>query len=373
MMNKKQILKNDININVLNDTLDDFFESKSSGACLGDVGFCVMQNGNKLYQRYFGNVGDKTLFRIASMTKPITAVAVLIQVSRRLLDLDEPICKLLPEFAAEPSKRLITPGMLLTHTSGVGTDDAFTKAYAKMLPSDKQNLEQVTCYVAKQELSFVPNTRQSYSPLWGFDILARLVEISSGMAFHTFLKDNIFIPCGMKDTTFTPTQGQWSNMVYMHDIKQENGAFKNTVGKTTDECVFADIPTTWHCGGAGLASTLPDYVKFAQMLLGGGVAESGERILPQEYVEKMVAVNSKVTAISEVAHWGLGVRVITADKHHLPKGSFGWSGAYGSHFWIDTENKITAVLMRNSRYDGGSGSSISAELEKCVYLSCGKE
>ncbi len=374
-------MKKTINFKALTVLLNSFLETKSNISCMGGVGICVKQDNDIIYKKYAGmknldckewltaKNGDTTLFRIASMTKPITAVAVLIQVSRGLLDLDEPIFKFIPEFKAEKSKALITPRMLLTHTSGVGAAGFFDNVYEQMSLSDKACLEAVVNYISKQQLAFEPNTRQCYSPLWAFDILARLVEITSGKNFETFLIENIFTPCGMENTTFLPTEKQWANMVYMHNRVKQNNIFQNTVGTTVNGCVFSDIPTTWHCGGAGLASTLPDYTKFAQMLLKDGIAENGNRILPHNYVEKMSAVISNVTANSEYSHWGLGVRVITSDNNHRPKGSFGWSGAYGTHFWVDPKNKITAVLMRNSLYDGGGSSSISAELEKHVYLS----
>ena len=114
-------------------------------------------------------------------------------------------------------------------------------------------------------------------------------------------------------------------------------------------CVFETIPASHKCAGAGLLSSLTDYSKFANMLLSGGgdiLSEETLRLLYTPYATKEIMPGD--------TQWGLGVRVITEDGHpYLPKGSYGWSGAYGSHFWVDPVNNLTAVFMKNSRIDGG--------------------
>ena len=151
-------------------------------------------------------------------------------------------------------------------------------------------------------------------------------------------------------------------MAQMHN--RENG--KNTVFKMPDGCVFEDVPCTHFLGGAGLASTMRDYCKFARMLLDGGKAENA-RILKEETVRLL---RSPHFYKRQTESWGLGVRVITKETDTLlPEGVFGWSGAYGSHFWVDPTNRLFAVFMKNSEVDGGSGNESARNFEKAVYSS----
>ena len=129
-------------------------------------------------------------------------------------------------------------------------------------------------------------------------------------------------------------------------------------------CVFENYSTSNFLGGVGVLSGAQDYLNFAQMLLDGGVFE-GKRVNS----EASVAEISKPQVFeSPNEWWGLGVRVITGEqKDVLPTGVYGWSGAYGSHFWIDPSNQITGVYMKNSRHDGGAGAVTSRNFEKDVY------
>ena len=130
------------------------------------------------------------------------------------------------------------------------------------------------------------------------------------------------------------------------------------------DCIFETIPVTHYLSGAGLASTLHDYCNFAKMLLHRGQAED-KRILKEETVRMMGTPHVYKRATES---WGLGVRVITGNSYpYLPEGSFGWSGAYGSHFWIDPTNQIFAILMKNSKIDGGAGNESARNFEQAVY------
>lgn len=134
-------------------------------------------------------------------------------------------------------------------------------------------------------------------------------------------------------------------------------------------CVFDETPCTHFLGGAGLISSLDDYIRFAQMLLRGGEI-NGNRILSENTVKFMSEPQVPESIMHGNERWGLGMRVITSDEYkYLPKGTFGWSGAYGTHFWVDPVNGITAVYMKNSVYDGGSGAITAANFEKDVFNS----
>ncbi len=363
-------------------------------ARMGGAGICVMQGGKVLYKKYHGlrhyaaetplnaENGDSTMFRLASMSKPITAVAALIQVSRGAFELDEPIERLLPDFAEMDigeldeagniritgrARHKLTPRILLNHTNGVGSMPVGDKQFGAMTREDRQDIAHVVACIGKSVLAFEPTEGQMYSPVWAFDVIARMIELTSGMDYAAFLQKNIFDPCGMPDTTFSPTDEQWARMISMHNRVEKDGRFVREEVSMPAGCVFGDFPTTWFSGGAGLASTLPDYVRFAEMLRRRGVTEAGERILPAALVEAMgqTVIPEHIMPCGE--RWGLGVRVIMPIHPWMPAGCFGWSGAYGTHFWVDPENDLTAVLMRNTAYDGGAGAMAACNFEKDVY------
>ncbi len=373
--------------------LDARVAAEEAAARLGGIGICVIQGGEVLYKRYHGQVSyapgvapqapdDRTLFRLASMSKPVTAVATLIQVSRGLIDLDEPVEKFLPAFAEMDigeldeagdiritgrARHKLTPRILLNHTNGVGSMPVGDKQFGAMTPEERQDIAHVVEVIGRSVLAFEPTEGQMYSPVWAFDVLARIIEMTSGLDYATFLRQNIFDPCGMVDTTFAPTEEQWSRMIEMHARVEENGEAHSADTPMVPGCVFGDFPVTWFSGGAGLASTLADYVRFAEMLRRGGVTAEGVRILPAELVREMgtTVIPEHIMPCGE--RWGLGVRVIMPIHPWMPADCFGWSGAYGSHFWIDPTNDLSVVLMRNSMFDGGAGAMAACNLEKDVY------
>jgi CubicO group peptidase (beta-lactamase class C family) len=114
------------------------------------------------------------------------------------------------------------------------------------------------------------------------------------------------------------------------------------------------------------SAAVADYEKFVYMLASEGKTREGNRILSEESL-RLMATPAEPFDLSRGEKWGLAVRVITSNDNRLPKGSFGWSGAYGCHFWVDPQNKISAIYMKNSSYDGGSGALTAANLERDVY------
>ena len=167
----------------------------------------------------------------------------------------------------------------------------------------------------------------------------------------------------MKDTTFIPTDEQWTRVVDMH--QQVNG--ENAVVPMPEGCIFGNVPVTHYLGGAGLVSTLQDYANFAKMLLNDGQGENG-KVISKTSVKLLSSPQISTDVMPGNARWGLGVRVITEDNYpFLPVGSFGWSGAYGSHFWIDPVNNVFAVYMKNSFVDGGASNESANKFEKAVY------
>ena len=320
-----------------------------------------------------------SMFRLASMTKPITAVAALIAEEQGLLSIDDELSKYIPAYAQmkighiengqpvydKDAQTPITIKHLLSHTSGIGTLEIGDHAWATMPEENAKTPEGVMSWFADKMLAFEPYTAQWYSPIVAFVAVARVIEIVSGMAYNEFLDKYLFSPLGMHETTFDMNDDQKARMIAMHTYTEEQGGF--AVPKSVDT-IFENVPVTQCCGGAGLASTLDDYVKFGEMLTHGG-SLNGVRILSPESVKKMGSVQVTDAIMPPPQQWGLGVRVITADDYQMPRDCFGWSGAYGSHFWIDPNNKIFAVFLKNSKFDGGAANESARNFERAVYSS----
>ena len=364
---------------VTDTVLGDVAQGKVGGAAA-----LVLQQGEVVFEGFFFDSGSPfevrrdTLFRMASMTKPVTAVAVMKLAERGLLNLDDPIGKYLPKLDKLPLGKVcddrltkleesyrLTIRNLLTHSSGFGSGPVGDWIGKHRTQERMQNLETVVDYYADCALDFAPLTAQAYSGVVAFDVAARIVEVVSGMPYDCFLKQKIFDPLGMVDTTFAPTAEQWKRMIPMHDRVEE----KSVVKPTKPGTIFEGFPTTYFAGGAGLASTLQDYIRFAEMLQNGGRLD-GVQILTEDSVRQMATPQLPRAIAPGNEVWGLGVRVIARDAYGpLPVGTFGWRGAYGTHFWVDPVNKITAIYLKNSHYDGGSGAKTARQMEEDVHQS----
>ena len=332
----------------------------------------------EIVEKCYGNMSlnsdmpitNTTLFRLASMTKPITAVATLVAMEKGFLSLDDTVDKYIPAFkqiqikdasgAISGVKNLPTILNILTHTSGIGSD---SQKLAAMTGADQATLDSAITFYIGSGLDFEPGTKQAYSATGAFDVLVKIIETATGEDYLQFLQKNIFEPCNMKDTTFLPTDEQWGRIVDMH--QQVNG--ENAVAKMPEGCIFGNVPVTHYLGGAGLVSTLQDYANFAKMLLNGGQGENG-KVISKTSVKLLSSPQVSKDVMPGNARWGLGVRVISEKSYpYLPVGSFGWSGAYGSHFWIDPVNNVFAVYMKNSQVDGGASNESANKFEKAVY------
>ena len=375
----KETLKNN-NENRVNADID---KGNISGSiCL------VMQDGEVLYKGIFGvktpgtdiPLSEDAIFRMASMTKPITTVAAMILADRGLLSITDKVSKYIPEFASmeiselsedgkllgtHPAKNEITIKNLLSHSSGIGTGNTQALPEGGKDAHEKKTLREAVSEYSRSLLDFEPETNASYSPFGAFDVMARIIELVSGVEYEEFLRKEIFEPCRMVDTTFEPTPKQWERMITMHN--KVDG--KSVIGNFWEGCVFTNVPTSHKLGGAGLISTLADYCNFATMLANGGEI-FGNRILSEDAIAQMSKrqLTKEANPCGDI--WGLGVRVVYEESGcALPLGSFGWSGAFGTHFWVDRENKIIGIYMKNSNYDGGSGATTSINFEKDVVAS----
>lgn len=367
----KTIDKDILNSNIERIAQYDLLENNVFGSA-----YLVQQNGKLVYKKYFGvtnidgsiPVSNDTIFRLASMTKPVTAVAALILIDRGLISLSDPVKKYLPQFEKihiiaddgtdlGETKTDVTILHLLTHTSGVGS----TKIH-HMTVEDKKTIQNTVDYFVRAGLDFEPFSMQAYSGFAAFDVVAAIAEKVLDQEFEEILQREIFMPCNMKDTTFMPSESQWKRMIAMHD--KSDG--KSSIGETVEGCVFDDFPSEHQLAGAGLASTLEDYSNFAQMLLNQGKA-GDIQIVSADTFKCFDVPYVPVDLMPGAQSWGLGVRVITNEAYRdLPVGTYGWSGAFGSHFWVDPENQITAVFMKNSKFDGGAGNCSACRFEQAV-------
>ena len=347
----------------------------------------VYQENEGFYREEFGfsdiskreMLKSDAMFRLASMSKPITAVAALILMDKGLLSLDDPIAKYLPEFSKLfigkikndevveeiEVKTAVTIKELLTHSSGIGSGDIGAKDFLAIPVEERATLEMAMPLYAKCRLEFEPKTSSDYSPFIGLDILSRIIEIISGKSYDVFLKEEIFDKLGMRDTTFVPTETQWDRMVRFA-TEQDGQCVSEPLDKTR---VFEHFPLTFFAGSAGLASTMDDYFAFAKMLLNEG-EYNGVRILNADTVRAMSTPQLTKEVLPPPQVWGLGVRVITDETYGtLVKNCYGWAGAYGTYFWVDPDNKIIAIYMRNVR-DGEQGytnSMLESDITSCLY------
>jgi CubicO group peptidase (beta-lactamase class C family) len=297
-----------------------------------------------------------SIFWMASMTKPITAAAVLMLVEEGKLSLDDPINKYIPELGGlqtvDGKKPRITLWNLLTHTSGMGeaTDEESRAA---------RNLADLIPAFASKPLAFEPGTKWKYCQS-GINTLGRIVEIVSGQSFELFLQKRLFDPLEMKDTTFYLTEVQMRR--YVTPARRDGNQLV-----PTDNWLLFGHPPTWRdhypAANAGLFSTAPDYTRFAQMLLNGGLLE-GRRYLTAESVHVMSTTQTGdlVTGFTPGNGWGLGVCVIRKPQGvtaMLSPGTFGHGGAFGTQGWIDTRKGIVLILMiQRSDFKNGDDSPV---------------
>ncbi|MBQ8640687.1 MAG: serine hydrolase [Clostridia bacterium] len=326
-------------------------------------------------------LSDRHLFRMASMTKPVTAVCTMMQAEAGRLSLEDPVEKYLPAFGhmevaetdrdgnltdTHPAPAPITVKDLLTHSSGLGSGPWFGKFCRNPGFADGDTLGSRIGDWAHSYLEFDPATAFSYSGLVGFDVLAHLVEVTSGMAYADFAREKLFRPLGMDDTCFLPDAEQWSRMVQMHETVEKGVIRPVDMGNH----VFGDCPLTYHSGGAGLVSCLSDYTRFVHMLCSDGTS-GGVRILQAETVRQMRSPQLRplVPGTDATYSWGLSMRVVLADngsQRPLRTGAYGWSGAYGTHFWCDPVRQLCAVYCSNMTTAGGSGALTARHLEQAV-------
>jgi len=308
------------------------------------------------------------IFRIASQSKAITALAVMMLWEDGRLGLDDPVSRYLPGFArprvlttfraadttwdSEPAGRQMTVRQLLTHTAGldyagIGSEN-FRAIYAKAgVPSgignDRHTLAEKMAALAPLPLRARPGEEYTYS--LAYDLLGYLVEVVSGLPFDRFLRTRIFEPLGMRDTWFYLPADRHDRLVTLHD--GESGRAVPMQGPVFDgvDPNFPRLSGTYFSGGAGLSSTAEDYARFLQLFLNRGEF-NGVRLLSPKTVELMLTEQLPTLPV-EV---GLGFGLETAQNDHLsPRslGSFSWGGAFATTYWADPKEGLIAQVYTN--------------------------
>ena len=275
-----------------------------------------------------------SIFWIASMTKPVTAVAVLMMQDEGKLSIDDPLVKYIPGF--DPR---ITLKHMLTHTSGMGEGTPDELKTAKTLA------DLVPIYTSKP-VGFTPGTQWKYCQS-GINMLGRVVEIVSKQPLQDFFAARIFRPLGMKDTTFYPVAAQMARVVTPakrgEDGKLTDGAVSLLYGKP------ATATDRYPAANGGLYSTGPDYAKFAQMLLNGGSLNGKTYLSKAAFAQMTSNQTGSIKAGFIPGHaWGLGVGVVTEPQGQtamVQAGTFGHGGAYGTQAWIDPKSGKAWILM----------------------------
>ncbi len=336
----------------------------------------IVRHGKIVYYKAFGysDVAKKTplrkddIFRIASQSKAITSLAVMMLWEEGKFLLDDPVSKYIPEFrnpkvlksfnpkdssyTTEPAASEVTIRQLLTHSSGIdyaviGSDE-FKAIYAKAgIPSgignDRDRLADKMKILGGMPLKHQPGERFTYG--LNSDVLGYLVEIWSGMSFDQFLKTRIFDPLGMKDTYFYLPKNKHDRLVALHGTrdgktyKLESAAFDAV---STD---YPNLQGTYFSGGAGLSSTVEDYAKFLQLFLNNGQF-NGTRLLGRKTVELML--QDQLPGLDNEFGLGFGLETEKNDyRSPVSLGTFSWGGAFSTQYWADPKEDLIGVIYTN--------------------------
>lgn len=340
----------------------------------------ISRNGKIVYYRGFGydDMENKkpmkrdAIFRIASQTKAITSVAVMILFEEGKFLLDDPISKYIHSFknpqvidkynekdttyTTVPAKREVTIRDLLRHTSGIGYAQigspisnaiyaknnirSFYGQGAKSLAEDMQKLG---------SLPLLHNPGEKFTYGLNSDVLGYLVEVVSEMSLDDFFRKRIFEPLGMKDTYFYVPAAKQNRIVTTYHADSTGKLQKLPDEYYDNGLIGINYPKTngtYYSGGAGLSSTVYDYAIFLQMLLNGGEYD-GKRILSRHTIKMMITNQLTELKEGEKDVFGLGFGIVTDDgAEPASLGSFSWGGAFSTEYWADPKEKIVGLIYK---------------------------
>jgi CubicO group peptidase (beta-lactamase class C family) len=363
---------------------------------LGGAVTLVARNGKVAHLQSYGRIDPATgaamppdaIFRIASQTKAVTSVAVMILFEEGKLLLGDPVSKYIPEFKTTtvavpdgskkgpgykivPAKRPITVRDLLTHTAGISYGDGPAKDLYKAAGLQGWFLadrpEPIGAYMKKLAgLPFDAQPGEKWVYGYNADILGYLVEVVSGMSLADFVRARITQPLAMADTSFFLPEDKAARLSVVYGIGKEG---KAEVVADPKELAYLKGPRTCYAGGAGLLSTAEDYARFLLMLQSGG-EWGGVHILSPKSVELMTVDHCGPLYTSPGQGFGLGFWVTkelgrSGDPGSV--GAFGWGGAYHTTYWVDPAEKLVAVFM--TQLMPATGSDAQAKFKALVYQS----
>jgi CubicO group peptidase (beta-lactamase class C family) len=354
----------------------------------------IQQHGHPAYFQSFGLRDFKrpmtadTIFRMYSMSKPITSVAAMMLVEDGKLTLDDPVAKYIPDFAdakvgveksgengepslvLEPLKRPITIEDLLRHTSGLTYgfygDSMVRKLYANsgLFDGDFDNAD-FASRIAKLPLAEQPGTLWDYGH--STDVLGRVIEVVSGKSLFAFEKERLLDPLGMSETAFYVADEEKRTLI-AEPLPADR--FARPVAGIRDPM----LPRRWESGGAGMVGTIGDYARFAQMLLSGGTA-NGRRYLKSETIAQMTSDHvGPETNIARDQYYfpgatsgfglGFAVRIAQPEKTNWQVGEYRWDGVAGTFFFIDPKDDMFAIFMVQAPSQNGR---IQSALKTLIY------
>jgi CubicO group peptidase (beta-lactamase class C family) len=319
------------------------------------------------------------VFRIASMTKPITAIGIMALQDEGKLSVEDPVEKHLPEFKGQMQlvkkddgtltlvkpERPITIRDLLTHTSGL--PGGFPAGYSDLYFTRQHTLKEATLAQSQRPLDFEPGSKWAYCNA-GIDTLGRIIEVASGQSFEDFLRERIFEPLDMDDTTFYPSDEQLSRLAGLYGQKEGKLVFADyqLIGPTKD--AKHPIPA------GGLFSTGPDLANLYQAMLHNGwhgVTKAGDkRILSEAAAKQMTALQTGdlQCGFTPGMGFGFGWAVIKEPQGvhaMLSQGTYGHGGAFGTQAWVDPEQGLFVILLiQRTGLPNADGSDLRKELQR---------
>jgi CubicO group peptidase (beta-lactamase class C family) len=383
------------------DRIGDYIRNEIASGMIPGAILLIQQHGKPVYFETFGvrDVATRlpmtpdTIFRIYSMSKPITSVAAMMLVEEGKLSLDDPVSKYIPAFAdvkvgvdlsdeagkrplkLDPLNRPITIEDLLRHTSGLTYgfygEGEVRKLYENsgLYDGDFDNAEFVA-RLAKLPLAEQPGTRWDYGH--STDVLGRVIEVISGQTLYQFERQRLLGPLGMTETDFfVADEKQWPRIAEPMPDQRPSRPVAGIKDPT--------LPRRWESGGAGMVGTIGDYARFAEMLLNRGTLD-GRRYLKPQTIALMAS--DHIGPETKIAHdpfyfpgdnsgFGLGfaVRTSVPPNTSWPLGEYRWDGAYGTFFFVDPQDDMFTICMLQAPSEG---SRIQLELKTLIYQALGK-
>ncbi len=338
-----------------------------------------------------------TQFRLYSMTRAVSAAAILTLVDEGKLRLDDPVSKYIPAFGnmpvikaldaekitTEPQRTPMTVFHLFTYTSGLG----YARDWPRSVGMDQRDILDLNGTIAdgmgklaKYPLMYQPGAKWHYG--FSSDVLGRIAEVASGERLDQFMRKRLLDKLGMTNTDFSVREGKRDLLADAY-APDASGKIGNVSAKLPPSSSY-DKPGTFFSAGGGLVSTAGDYLRFCQMLLNGGQLD-GVRVLKAETVKNMLTRHTtadqglvnwydpKPQTLWKGYGWGLAIGVRAEDSEHAVPGSagdVGWGGLANTHFFLDPKEELTAVAM--SQYLGPEEPNLGILLRKGVYAALGK-